>query len=62
MASTHTRPRSVVRWDNDLKTSTKRVYGFQPYCACGWEGKVWKTHRESQLERSFHRCASERAG
>jgi hypothetical protein len=56
MPSSHTRPRSVVRWDSTLKTDTRRVYGYQPYCACGWEGKVWATHRESQLERSFHVC------
>lgn len=62
MPSTSTRPRSIVQWDNSLKTNTRRVYGYQPYCACGWEGKVWTTHHESQLERSFHVCAPERAG
>jgi hypothetical protein len=58
MAST-TKPRSIIRWDSTLKTDVRRIYGYQPYCACGWEGHVWKTHRESQLERSFHECASE---
>jgi hypothetical protein len=57
MQHTSTQPRSVLYWDSTLKTNTRRVYGYQPYCACGWEGKVWKTHRESQLERSFHKCS-----
>jgi hypothetical protein len=56
MSATSTRPRSVVQWNRDLATNSRRVYGYEPYCACGWVGKVWKTHHESQLERSFHRC------
>lgn len=51
-----TQPRSVVRWDHGLRTSVRRIFGYQPYCACGWVGKVWRTHHESQLERSFHNC------
>jgi hypothetical protein len=62
MPATSTRPRSVVQWDSSLKTNTRRIYGYQPYCACGWEGKAWATHREAQLERSFHQCDPERAG
>jgi hypothetical protein len=56
VAVAFTRPRSVVQWDSTLKTDVRRIYGYQPYCACGWEGHVWKTHGESQLERSFHVC------
>jgi hypothetical protein len=59
MPHSTTRPRSVTRYDRSLFANCKRVYGYQPVCPCGWEGKVWKTHRESQLERSFHVCVSE---
>jgi len=59
MSASSTRPRTIVRWDSALKTDTRRIIGYQPYCACGWEGKVWKTHHESQLERSFHVCVSD---
>jgi hypothetical protein len=57
MPASSTRPKRVTYWNSDLSSASRRIYGYQPYCACGWEGKVWKTHRESQLERSFHRCA-----
>jgi hypothetical protein len=56
MTHTFIRPARVHYWSPELATSVRRTYGFEAYCACGWEGKVWKTHREAQLERSFHRC------
>ena len=59
MPQMHTRARRRHYWNPELATMVRRIYGYQPYCACGWEGKVWKTHHESQLERSFHVCASE---
>ena len=62
MPASATRPRRIHSFSTDLATTVRRVVGYQPYCACGWEGKVWRTHHESQLERSFHVCASERAG
>jgi hypothetical protein len=62
MPASATRPRKFTRWNPDLATNSRRVCGYEPYCACGWVGRVWKTHRESQLERSFHVCVSERAG
>jgi hypothetical protein len=56
MPAASTRPRHVTTYDRSLFANCRRVYGYQPSCPCGWEGKVWTTHRESQLERSFHVC------
>jgi hypothetical protein len=61
MGST-TKPRTVTTYDRSLFANVRRIYGYQWTCPCGEEGKVWKTHRESQLERSFHVCVSDRAG
>ena len=56
MTHTYIRPARLSFYSTDLATTVRRIYGFEAYCACGWEGKVWKTHREAQLERSFHVC------
>jgi hypothetical protein len=59
---THIKPARVSFYSVDLATTVRRTFGYEAYCACGWTGRVWKTHREAQIQRSFHRCASERAG
>lgn len=61
MAST-TKPRSIVYWNSSLKTNVRHGTGHEAYCACGWVGHLWKDRSAAELERSFHRCASEREG
>ena len=59
---THVKPARVSFYSIELATTVRRTFGYEAYCACGWEGKVWKTHREARLEQSFHDCVSDRAG
>jgi hypothetical protein len=56
VAHTFIRPARLRFYSTELATNVRRTYGYEAYCACGWTGKVWKSHHESQLERSFHVC------
>jgi hypothetical protein len=62
VSHTGVKPARVRFFSPELGTNVRRTYGFEAYCACGWEGKVWKSHREAQLERSFHVCVPKPAG
>lgn len=35
-------------------TSVRGVHGHIGYCACGWEGHLWKTPSKAQAEAKWH--------
>jgi len=55
MPHTSTRPRSTVTFSHELATNVRRTYGHEPYCACGWVGKLQRTAGEAQWEAKVHR-------
>jgi len=50
------RPCKVKYWSTDLATSVLRVYGYQAYCACGWQGDIRRTHVDAVHDRFDHSC------
>jgi hypothetical protein len=52
----HTRIKhpSNITYSHTLCTNTRRVYGHQPYCACGWQGRVHDSVSDARAEASLH--------
>lgn len=49
------RPVRHTRIDTSLATNVRGIHGYQAYCACGWEGEVWKSWGQAQWEARWHR-------
>lgn len=56
MPASAVRPRKQTVHSTALAVDVRRVYGFQAYCACGWEGATRKGYGEAQADRREHTC------
>jgi hypothetical protein len=55
MPGTSVRPRRLTFVSTELATNVRRTYGYQGYCACGWEGKTRGTHGAARADAQAHR-------
>jgi hypothetical protein len=54
MPAATVKPRHTYLHDTGLATTVRRCYGFQAYCACGWEGNVHERFEDARREANAH--------